>query len=1134
MPRLRLHGPPVVEADDSTTIALSAREAALLAWLQFEGPTPRARLAGLLWPAGTEAQARANLRQLLTRLRRGVGAVVTETQGLLGLGLDVLAPGSPADVLLAGLAFDDLPEFAQWLGARRDALARTRQHAVLQSGQASLARGDLDGALAAADALLAAQPESEEGWRLRMQALYERGDRAAAIAAWDACKDTLRSSFGVAPTAATNALGRLILDSEAGPSAAPHQPPALPLSLRRPPHLVGRDGLLAELARVLALGRSAVVSGPGGIGKSRVLQHAAAGMEPALRVQARPGDAVLGGALLTRLLTAALAQFAPQLDSATRRDLARIVPNALPEVLPAAAAAPAEAVRSELEHRRVLSAVLRALSTCQAAGLRLLVVDDLQYADDASLSALQFLVGHWLAQAADDTAPGVQVLCSARPQELSDAGQALVQTVAGHAQGHLFEMSPLGVPDVRALLDRLPLPEAATRSWGEGGTRVLAESLHTTVGGNPAFVLEALRCLFLDGFSGWKPGQPLPVPATLRDSVRLRVQTLPDDALQLAQLAAVAQGDFDTALAATAFGRPPLALAPLFAALESAQVFDGSQFSHDLVAEAVRGLLPKALLTPLHRLVAEHLIGRAGDDARIAHHLLAAGAPREAAPWLLKSARAARGRWRLAEAAAGFEAAARGFSAAGAATGEADRALALDAWCDALRCWVELRRFDATAAALDAAAVLLRTVPDQARWRARQVHHLINSQQVGEALQAAQRLVDELAASTAQLGADELVDALRAVCYAVQGGLPAARVLDLCERLQPVIEQAGGDALAGFALARAATLLWDAQPRAALSALEAVAPTLDDSSDPFLRRSVANQLMRVHQALGDSARALDWGQRLLAWLPQTPDDASFEADVLNLVALMQVALGQLAQGMATIDRLSQRQRAVGETMREVHAMTIALSFIAVGRHDEAQDWLDRHTHGLGRPGYAMHDVILALARARLAAARGEPVHGWTERLRAVAPLPSGGVLHRQVALASLEPLPLAELHALREELQQRGQAGLLRSVEIAAARAALAAQDLPLAAGHARAALQLAAAVNAWSDEPATLWLTAFEVLHACGAAAEADAALADGLAWVEQGSLQWTDAAHRSAWRTGNPLHRALLAHAAARGLDL
>jgi len=1114
MPRLQLQGQPLVTSDEGSSIALSAREAALLAWLHLEGPTPRARIAGLLWPAGSETQARANLRQLLARLRRGIGELIAEAEGVLAL---AVAPApQPAAELLAGMDFDDLPEFAQWLNRRRVEETRRQQRDSLARGHASLDRGDLDAALAAADAVLAAQPESEEGWRLRMQALYQRGDRAAAIAAWDACKDTLRIAFGVAPAAATNQLGRLILASDEAPPVLGDGPVPLPLALRRPPQLVGREALLAELARCLALGRSAVVVGPGGIGKSRVLQLAASGMEPTLRVQARPGDAVLTGGLLTQVLETALDRFQPRLDDAMRRDLAR--------VLPEGGAGSDGFVRSDLEHRRVMTAVWRALSACQANGLRLLVVDDLQYADDASMVVLHFVVGRWLASADEARAPALQLLLSARPQELTPAGRSLVDAVIGHANGQGFEIAPLDAAQLQELLARLPLPPDIVGDWGPDGRRALAAALHGAVGGNPAFVLEALRHLFLERFEGWRPGLALPVPATLRESVRRRVQRLPDEALQLAQLAAVAQGDFDPTLAASAFGRTPLAMAPLFAALESAQVFHGAGFSHDLVAEAVQGLLPGALRAPLHRLVAEHLGRHGGAEARVAHHLIAAGETRAAAPWLLKVAGAARGRWRMAEAAEAYEAAAAGFDA------DTETQLALAAWCDALRCWVELRRFDRTVLALQKAATLPQAVHEWALLRAREVHHLFNSRQMGEALQSAALLVDELAQSIDQLDAEELVHALRAVCFAVQGGLPAERVLDLCERLRPVVEQAGGEVLAGFALARAATLLWDAQPSEAAAELEPVWQALGERSDPFLRRSVTNQLMRVVQALGDSARAIELGQTLLGWLQETPDDASFEADVLNLVAMMQVAQGEVAQGLATIERLSARQQAAGEPMREVYAMTIALSCIAVGRHDDAQTWLDRHTRPPGRAGYAMYDLIYFLAHARLAAARGGPVSAWIEGMLAVAPLPSGGLLHRQVALASLQPMPLAELEALLADLRRRGQRGLMRSVEIAAARAGLAERNLPAAAAHARAALNLGAFVNAWSDEPATLWLTAFEVLSACGASEEADAALSDGVTWVERGSAQLSDRAHREAWRDGHPLHRALLAWAARR----
>ncbi|WP_309571489.1 hypothetical protein [Deinococcus sp.] len=51
------------------------RTSALLAYLSIEGPTPRSRLAGLLWPEVPEGTARANLRQTLRRLRQSGAAV---------------------------------------------------------------------------------------------------------------------------------------------------------------------------------------------------------------------------------------------------------------------------------------------------------------------------------------------------------------------------------------------------------------------------------------------------------------------------------------------------------------------------------------------------------------------------------------------------------------------------------------------------------------------------------------------------------------------------------------------------------------------------------------------------------------------------------------------------------------------------------------------------------------------------------------------------------------------------------------------------------------------------------------------------------------------------------------------------
>lgn len=72
-------------------IPLALRDAALLAWLALEGPTPRLRLAQLLWPDSEPEAARNALRQRLFQLRRAVGSEL-----VVGSHTLALAPGGGA------------------------------------------------------------------------------------------------------------------------------------------------------------------------------------------------------------------------------------------------------------------------------------------------------------------------------------------------------------------------------------------------------------------------------------------------------------------------------------------------------------------------------------------------------------------------------------------------------------------------------------------------------------------------------------------------------------------------------------------------------------------------------------------------------------------------------------------------------------------------------------------------------------------------------------------------------------------------------------------------------------------------------------------------------------------------------
>src|SRR5919199_5068443 len=72
--RIRLLGGFDLRVGEDALPLESARAESLLAYLLLhpEAPQPRQRLAFLLWPDSTEAQARTNLRHVLYHLRRAL------------------------------------------------------------------------------------------------------------------------------------------------------------------------------------------------------------------------------------------------------------------------------------------------------------------------------------------------------------------------------------------------------------------------------------------------------------------------------------------------------------------------------------------------------------------------------------------------------------------------------------------------------------------------------------------------------------------------------------------------------------------------------------------------------------------------------------------------------------------------------------------------------------------------------------------------------------------------------------------------------------------------------------------------------------------------------------------------------
>ncbi len=655
---LSVHQSATWHSSNNAPRPLERKHAAMLAWLWLEGPTPRSRLAGLLWPEVSEERARGNLRQRLLKLRQDAGDVVADNGTVLSLatGVAVDPPDPPSAPLLQGLEFDDCEGFAAWLDARRETERERRKREWLAEVREAAAAGPdqrLDDALFAAEQLLHVDRESEEAFRVLMQIYYLRGDHAAALGAWDRCRDMLRQVYGVQPSAATRLLGDTILaaartaqDIQAAWATASITPQELPASVLRPPQLVGREMALSTMHQAFYEGQVICVAGEAGVGKSRLLSDWAATLGPVALASARPGDAVLPYASLSRLLLAAIDRFKPPLQSAHAAQAARVLPR-----LASLAGLRVEPVRTEYERSQALMALARLLVDCTERGAVAFVLDDLQFADSASLAALRVLAEPQhppavpatsaSAHRVPPTRQALRFVFARRPEEANADTTALMSSLQSAHIWRQVDLNPLSAADAHALLACLQVPGLRADAW--------ATFIWNQVGGNPAFLLESVKLLLstVPNVADHIPGAQalLPLPSSIQAVIERRIDLLSPRARHLAQMAAIAGSGYSVQLAAAALACAPIELSEPLRELELRQVFYGRRFVHDVIASvtlaAVPAAVPAAVAEFMHRFVAEHLQQHQADPAQVATHWGACGEWRFAGRAFADAARAA-------------------------------------------------------------------------------------------------------------------------------------------------------------------------------------------------------------------------------------------------------------------------------------------------------------------------------------------------------------------------------------------------------------------------------------------------------------------------------------------------------------
>jgi tetratricopeptide (TPR) repeat protein len=462
-----------------------------------------------------------------------------------------------------------------------------------------------------------------------MRLHYLQGDRAAALVGYERLKEVLRREFGAEPMPETLALAREIERGGRVALAVPAARPQLPLSVLRPPALVGREREWALMEEAWANGQGVILGGLPGVGKTRLAMDFAAGRGTLLLMQGRPGDSNVPYSTHARTLRQALAAFPGlELEPWVRRELARVLPE-LGEGPPP--------MTSEAEKLRFFEAEVWLYRQITRRSAVVTVWDDIQFVDLASVEA-----GHYTYSAfwGDPTAQ-VRSVMSFRAGELRPELEAAIAHEIEAGRLVLIELEPLPPEAVGELLAEIELPGAAG----------LAAPLTRYTGGNPLFVLETLRHLFETGQleRGW-PGR-FPPPGKVGPLVEKRLARLSEPARQLAWAAGVLGADLSLERAARMLGAEPLALSEPWAELEAAQVLRGDAFSHDLVYEGVLAATPGPAGAVLHRAAAEALEATGGAPARVAEHWLAGGDELRAAPRLIEAGRAAEAAYRLPEAA---------------------------------------------------------------------------------------------------------------------------------------------------------------------------------------------------------------------------------------------------------------------------------------------------------------------------------------------------------------------------------------------------------------------------------------------------------------------------------------------------
>jgi DNA-binding CsgD family transcriptional regulator/tetratricopeptide (TPR) repeat protein len=387
---------------------------------------------------------------------------------------------------------------------------------------------------------------------------------------------------------------------------------------------VGRARELAIVRaalEALSRGEGAVVwvEGEAGIGKSSLVAEAlAAGGDPGWDIGWGIADKLTEGLPLRVML-----------------DCLQVRPGS-PDPLRAHAADLIRGLRQGLFAKDVTSdasieVLVELVDKLSAAAPMVIVLDDLQWADEASL-----IVWHQLAASIDQLR--LLLIGTCRPNPRRAEVRELRAAVLRHG-GAVLTLGPLAETDVSALVKAM-----IGASPGDGLRQLTAQAA-----GNPLYVRELVDALVRDRaleigpvaaeLSASRQQLPVSLTAALND----RLSSVSADTAQMLRIGALLGGKFTVTDLSVVLRRSASDLAACVQEAVAAGILTGSgpelMFRHMLLRQALYESMPVALRTALHAEAAQELAAADADALTVAQQLAAAKLPGEywVRKWLIES-----------------------------------------------------------------------------------------------------------------------------------------------------------------------------------------------------------------------------------------------------------------------------------------------------------------------------------------------------------------------------------------------------------------------------------------------------------------------------------------------------------------